>query len=208
MTPVKIYQRGGEFDLEFVAGLQDELEIFAELYVEGMIAGERIEHPRVADFFRRRFAHAITQPVGQYEPSHCEQPHFSEGAKISDDLFALLLAPFGDVVSTDPGGRRIAEIPAIINPGVINANQHSIYSGNPLGAQASLPAGFGQSTIAGSPQARMPALPGDFHRFRASQCDVERSRKINHEETKSTKIFIVIFVLFVFSWLIVTGYAN
>jgi hypothetical protein len=33
------------------------------------------------------------------------------------------------------------------------------------GAQASLPACFGQSALAGSPQARMPAFPGDFSLF-------------------------------------------
>src|SRR5262245_57420266 len=47
--------------------------------------------------------------------------------------------------------------------------------GKSLGAQASLPACFSQSAIAGSPQARMPALQGDFHRFRASQRDMLNS---------------------------------
>ena len=80
----------------------------------------------MADFFRRRFAHAITQPIGKYEPPHREQPQFSEGAKIGDDLFALPLAPFHNMLSIDPGLWWIAEIPSIINPGVIDADQRSI----------------------------------------------------------------------------------
>jgi hypothetical protein len=45
--------------------------------------------------------------------------------------------------------------------------------------------------------------PPDFHRFRASQRDMQSPQRINHEETKSTKVFSgFFFVPFVSSWLI------
>ena len=92
-------------------------------WVKRMAGRQGIENPVFAALPRCPIAHSIIQAIGKQKPAHSGNSLQSEEAEILLDLSSLRFAPCRQ--ECHPCGRSFSEIPAVIDPRVVNADQHT-----------------------------------------------------------------------------------